>query len=75
GDTKLATIKLEPRLFGPGRFFTREGEMQIWVTDDERRVPVRLVAKTSSGTITATLTNYDNQPPLRQFTKPSSGSR
>lgn len=71
GETKLHTIKLEPRLFGPGRYFSREGEMEMWVTDDERRVPVRLVARTSAGTITATLTNYDAQPPLRKITKPS----
>ncbi len=75
GDTKLRTIKIEPRLFGPGRYFSREGEMQMWVTDDERRVPVRLVAKTSAGTIIASLLNYDAQPPLRKFTKPSSGGQ
>ena len=69
-QTKLATIKVEPKLFGRGRFFSREGEMQMWLTDDERRVPVRLVAKTTAGTITATLTNYNSQPPLRRLAKP-----
>jgi hypothetical protein len=73
GDTKLHTIKIEPRLFGPGRYFNREGEMQMWLTDDERRVPVRLVAKTSAGTIIAQLINYDAQPPLRNFRRPSDG--
>ena len=70
GDTKLHTIRIEPRLFGPGRYFRREGEMQMWLTDDERRVPVKLVAKTSAGTVIAQLTNYDAQPPLRKFTRP-----
>lgn len=74
GDTKLHTIRIEPRLFGPGRYFRREGEMQMWLTDDERRVPVKLVAKTSAGTIIAQLLNYDAQPPLRKFTRPSDGT-
>ena len=52
---KFRTLKVEPKLFGPGRIFTRPGEMTMWVTDDERHTPVRLVAKTVSGTITATL--------------------
>lgn len=74
-QTKLATIRLQPRLFGPGRFFAREGEMQMWVTDDERRTPVRLIAKIASGTISATIMNYDAQPPLRRMSKPAgSGS-
>jgi hypothetical protein len=73
GDTKLRTIRIEPRLFGPGRYFKREGEMQMWLTDDERRVPVKLVARTSAGTIIAQLLNYDAQPPLRKFTRPSDG--
>ena len=61
--TKIATIKVEPKLFGPGRFINREGELTLWYTDDERHIPVRLQAKTSAGTLTATLTNLDSQPP------------
>ena len=72
GDTKVAAIKIEPRLFGPGRYFSREGEMFMWITDDERHVPLRLTAKTSSGTVVATLTNYNAQPPVRPIVKPSS---
>ncbi len=71
GDTKVPAIKIEPRLFGPGRYFSREGDMFMWVTDDERRVPLRLTAKTSSGTVIATLTNYNAQPSLRRSVKPS----
>lgn len=70
GSRKIAAIKVVPRLFGPGRFFDREGEMTMWLTDDERRVPVKVSAKLSAGTVTATLTNYDAQPPLRQIVRP-----
>jgi hypothetical protein len=55
---KIKAIRLEPKLFGPGRFFSRQGEMTMWVTDDEKHTPLRLMAKTSSGTLTARLINY-----------------
>jgi hypothetical protein len=52
---KFNAVRVEPQLFGNGRFFGRSGEMILWLTDDERHLPVRLMAKTSSGTVTATL--------------------
>lgn len=55
---KVKTIRLEPKLFGPGKFFNRTGEMTMWVSDDGKHVPLRLVAKTSSGTLTAKLLNF-----------------
>lgn len=33
--------RVEPELFGVGRFFEQKGKMEIWVTDDARRIPVR----------------------------------
>ena len=33
--------RVEPELFGPGRFFEQKGKMEIWITDDARRIPVR----------------------------------
>jgi hypothetical protein len=50
--------RLEPKLFGPGRVFSRKGEMTMWVSDDSKHVPLRLIAKTSGGTISAKLTNF-----------------
>jgi hypothetical protein len=55
---QVKTIKVEPKLFGPGQLFPREGEMTMWLSDDNRHVPLRLVAKTPSGTITAKLLNF-----------------
>jgi hypothetical protein len=58
----VRTVKIEPKLFGPGRFFNkRQGEMTMWLSDDEKRTPLRLVAKTSAGTITAKLLNFKNK--------------
>jgi Protein of unknown function (DUF3108) len=55
---KVKTVRLEPKLFGPGRFFKRQGEMTMWVSDDNKRTPLRLVAKTPKGTVTAKLLNF-----------------
>lgn len=55
---KIKTVKLEPKLFGPGKFFSREGQMVIWVSDDDKHVPLRLMAKTSAGSISAKLINF-----------------
>jgi Protein of unknown function (DUF3108) len=63
---KVKTIRLEPRLFGPGRFFSRPGEMTMWVTDDKLHTPVRLVAKTPSGTLSAKLTNFKTNCPITE---------
>jgi hypothetical protein len=55
---KVKTVRLEPKLFGPGRFFKLQGEMTMWVSDDDKRTPLRLVARTSKGTVTAKLLNF-----------------
>ncbi len=35
------TWRVEPEMFGPGRFFEQKGKMEIWITDDPRHIPVR----------------------------------
>ncbi len=58
---KVKTIRIEPKLFGPGQLFSRQGEMTMWVTDDNLHIPLKLVAKTSSGTVNAKLINFKNK--------------
>jgi len=57
---KIKTIMLEPNLFGPGKLISRQGKMNIIVTDDRRHIPLQVFAKTSSGTVTAKLINFKN---------------
>ncbi len=45
---KLWCYRLEPDLFGQGRFFEQKGLMIIWVSDDARRIPVRGRIETES---------------------------
>ncbi len=51
---KFKTVKLDVKAF-EGRYVKRQGEMFIWVTDDERRLPVRAKIKTSGATVTIDL--------------------
>lgn len=48
------TIVVKPLLKSEG-IFEKKGDMYIWLTDDKRRVPVKMKTKVRVGTITATL--------------------
>lgn len=49
------TVVIKPLLKSEG-IFARTGEMLIWLTDDDRRIPVQMKSKVKIGSITATLT-------------------
>lgn len=51
---KFNAIQLNAKVFD-GRYIKRSGEMLVWVTDDEARIPVRARVKTSGATITVDL--------------------
>lgn len=48
---KLLCFRVEPEVFGTDRFIEQKGEMVIWITADERRIPVRSQIKTNVGRI------------------------
>lgn len=55
--TKLGTfntIVIKPLLKSEG-IFARTGDMHIWLTDDERRIPVQMKSQVKVGSFTATL--------------------
>lgn len=48
---RVDVFRVNPELFGPDRLIDEEkGEFSIWVTADERRIPVRGHVKTAYGT-------------------------
>ena len=51
---KVNTIVVKPFMQSEG-IFSRKGEILIWLTDDEKRIPVQLQTKVAIGSITATL--------------------
>jgi hypothetical protein len=48
---KTMCFRIEPVIFGTGRLIERKGSMIIWITDDERRMPVRARIKTDFGKV------------------------
>ncbi len=51
---KFKVVVIKPILKSEG-IFARTGDMYIWLTDDERRIPVLMKSKVKIGSITATL--------------------
>jgi Protein of unknown function (DUF3108) len=51
----IDTIRLEPKIFGPDKFFRKKGEMFIWVTETDQHVPVHLEARGEAGKISVKL--------------------
>jgi len=61
---RVDVLRVNPELFGPGRLMDEnEGEFSIWVTADERHVPVAGRAKTEYGTFDIKLKRVITNPP------------
>jgi hypothetical protein len=58
---KFNTIVIHPLLKSEG-IFARTADMFIWLTDDDRRIPVLMKSKVVVGSITATLTGGSYWP-------------
>lgn len=56
---RFKCLKIEPRLMGEGRGFTKRDKMTIWVTDDEYHMPVCVKAKIALGSLSAKLLYYE----------------
>jgi hypothetical protein len=50
-------LVVEPILRGPG-IFTQKGRLTVWLTDDERRMPVLMKSKVIIGHVAAVLKSY-----------------
>ncbi len=53
------TIVVKPLLQSAEGFFQRKGDVYIWLTDDSRRLPVKMQTKVVVGYVTATLVGGD----------------
>lgn len=52
-------FKVEPEIFGTNRMIEQEGDMTIWITDDNRRIPVRSRITTKIGKIEVRLRSVE----------------
>jgi len=53
-------FRVEPKVFGG--LYSRQGKMLIWFSDDAQRLPLRIKASVSVGTITGTLRSVSASP-------------
>jgi uncharacterized protein DUF3108 len=56
---EINTILINPMLKNEG-MFERKGAIYIWLTDDDRRIPVKMKTKVAIGSITATLVDWNH---------------
>jgi hypothetical protein len=54
-------IRLDARIFD-GRFTKRSGELHIWISDDDRRLPLLAKLKTSGYSAVVELTSFKTEP-------------
>jgi len=59
---RVSCILVRPKLKTAG-IFTNKGEMLLWMTDDERHIPLKMKAKIKFGSIFAHLTSYSKDVP------------
>ncbi|MCX5788325.1 MAG: DUF3108 domain-containing protein [Elusimicrobia bacterium] len=57
---KFDTLEVEPFLRDEGIFIQKGKRLQVWLTDDDRKIPVRLSVEVFFGNVTASLTKIGN---------------
>lgn len=58
-------FRLEPEVFGSRRLIEQKGRMQIWMTDDDRRIPVRTRIDSQYGRIEIRIKQYQSIQPVK----------
>lgn len=51
-------VVVEPAFRGEGIFITKGKSLKVWLTDDERKMPVKMEAEVFIGSVSATLEEY-----------------
>lgn len=67
----FVTVLVEPKMRHGGIFRDENTTLQIWYTDDERRLPVRIRSTIPAGSITATLKSIGSTPVTAILTRPA----
>lgn len=68
-------FRVEPAVFGRGSVYQRKGRMLIWFSDDKQRLPLRIKAMLSVGTLTGTLTSVNGDASIGAPAQASSTAR
>jgi len=52
---RVETVRVDPEVYGPNRMIAGDGQFSIWLTNDNRKIPVSARIKTNYGTFDITL--------------------
>ncbi|HEX2955546.1 MAG TPA: DUF3108 domain-containing protein [Chitinispirillaceae bacterium] len=58
----FSCIRLEPKLAGDGKTFNKKDKLEVFISDDQNRLPVLIKSKIKFGSITAKLIWYELKP-------------
>jgi hypothetical protein len=61
---RVSCVVVQPKLAGDSGLFKHQGDLFVWITDDDRRIPIKMRANVPVGAIEARLKSY--QPPRRE---------
>lgn len=64
---RVEALRLDADIYGPGRLLDGEGRLSIWITNDNRRLPVSARVKTEYGTFDITLRKVTQNPTPREY--------
>ncbi len=56
---RYPTVVIEPQLVEGTGLFVKQGRLRIWLSDDARRVPVRMKSQVAIGSVGADLERYE----------------
>src|SRR5262249_18635793 len=56
---QVPTIVIEPQLAEGTGLFVKRGRLTLWLTDDARRIPVRMQSRVAIGAVTGELESYE----------------
>jgi hypothetical protein len=62
----VEAIRVDPQVFGPDRLLSGDGRFSIWITNDNRRVPVSARIKMRYGTFDITLRKVTQKTTARE---------
>jgi len=72
---RVEALRLDPEIYGPNRLLDGNGQFSIWVTNDNRRIPVSARVKTEYGTFDITLRKVIQNPTQREYLTTTTSSQ
>ena len=69
----VPTVVVEPQLLEGTGLFVKEGRLKLWLTDDGRRIPVRMRSRVAVGSVSADVESYRPPDPSTRARAPLGG--